>query len=252
MKETFIVHTDFISDSDALLQWIKHFDTEGEYVVKGDRNTIKKRKIEGVYLNAKKFKTPNLFQSLVYQFLRKGKARRSFEYAEKLIHLGVNTPFPVAFYERYSFGLKESYYISQQLDYDFDFRVLNHHPKWPNRKEILEQMAVFTFQLHERNVHFMDHSPGNTLIVDKGKGEYEFYLIDLNRIRFESLNFRRRMKNFRRLWLSKTMINNIAPIYAKLYGKSEAETHQLLTYYSRKFQRTVNAKKMRRRSWNKN
>ncbi len=247
MKETFIVHTDFLADSDALFHWVKHFETEGEYVVKGDRNTIKKHRIEGVFLNGKKFKTPNFFQSLVYQFLRKSKACRSFEYASKLIESGINTPFPVAYYERFSFGLKESYYISQQLDYDFDFRVLNHNPLWPNRKKILEQMATFTYQLHERNIHFMDHSPGNTLIIEKEKGVFDFYLIDLNRIRFEPLNFRQRMKNFRRLWLSKTMINSMAPVYAKLYGKSEAETHQLMTYYSRKFQRKVNAKKMWKR-----
>ena len=72
MKETFVVHTNFINDSDALLHWIKHFENEGAYVVKGDRNTIKKYPVEGVLVNAKKFKTPNLFQGLVYQFLRKG------------------------------------------------------------------------------------------------------------------------------------------------------------------------------------
>ncbi|MBW2938356.1 lipopolysaccharide kinase InaA family protein [Aureisphaera sp. CAU 1614] len=247
MKETFVVHTNFIADSDALLQWLKDFDAKGEYVVKGERNSIKKYKVEGAFVNAKKFKTPNIFQSLVYQFLRKSKARRSFEYAEKLIHLGIHTPFPVAYYERFVFGLKESFYISQHLEYDFDFRVLNHNPKWPNRKEILEQMATFTFQLHERNINFMDHSPGNTLIIEKDKGDYEFYLIDLNRIRFEKMNFHQRMKNFRRLWLSKTMINIMAPIYAKLYGTTEAETYTLMTFYSRKFQRKVNSKKMRKR-----
>lgn len=252
MKETFVVHTKFRAESEALFQWIKHFDTEGVDVVQGDRNTIKKYPVAGVFLNGKKFKTPHFLQSLVYQFLRKSKARRSFEYATKLIESGINTPFPVAYYERFSFGLKESYYISEQLDYDFDFRALNHHPNWPNRKEILAQMATFTFQLHERNVHFLDHSPGNTLIVEKEKGIYAFYLIDLNRIRFEPLNFAQRMKNFRRLWLSKTMINVMAPVYAKLSGRSDAETHRLMTYYSRKFQRKVNAKKIRRRKRHQN
>ncbi|MEZ4858112.1 MAG: lipopolysaccharide kinase InaA family protein [Flavobacteriaceae bacterium] len=247
MKETFVVHSQFIQHSEALKQWINHFETEGEVVVKGDRNVIKKKEIHGVFINAKKFKTPNIFQSLVYQYLRKGKARRSFEYASKLIVLGINTPFPVAYYERFSMGLKESFYLSLQLDYDFDFRVLNHNPQWPHRKEILEQMATFTYQLHERDIHFMDHSPGNTLINEKENGLYDFYLIDLNRIRFEKLDFHQRMKNFRRLWLSKTMINIMAPVYAKLYGTTESETHQLMTLYSRKFQRKVNSKKLRKR-----
>ncbi|MCB0457175.1 MAG: lipopolysaccharide kinase InaA family protein [Flavobacteriaceae bacterium] len=247
MKETFIVHSQFLKHSDALKQWINRFEAEGEVVVKSDRNIIKKKEIKGVYVNAKKFKTPSFFQSWVYQYLRKGKARRSFEYASKLMDLGIKTPAPVAYFERFSFGLKESYYFSLHVDYDFDFRVLNHNPKWPHRIEILEQMAAFTFQLHERNIHFMDHSPGNTLIIEKEKGLYDFYLIDLNRIRFEKMSFHQRMKNFRRLWLSKTMINIMAPVYAKVYGKPETETHQLMTYYSRKFQRKVNSKKVRKR-----
>ena len=213
----------------------------------GERNTIKKVNIEGVTMTIKKFKTPNIFQSLVYGYFRKSKARRSFEYANKLINKGIKTPLPIAYFERITFGLKESYYVCEYLDYDFDFRVLNHNPKWPNRKEILEQVAAFTYKLHEAQVHFMDHSPGNTLIVEKEKRQYDFYLIDLNRIRFEALSFHQRMKNFRRLWLSKTMINIMAPIYAKLYGKTEAETHKLMTFYSRSFQKKVNSKKLRRR-----
>ena len=101
------------------------------------------------------------------------------------------------------------------MEYDFDFRVLNHNPKWPNRNEILRQVAEFTFNLHEKNINFLDHSPGNTLIVDKGEGKYDFYLIDLNRMRFEPMSFEQRMKNFRRLWLSKHMINVMADTYAE-------------------------------------
>ena len=114
-------------------------------MVEGDRNTIKKVALDGTVFNIKKFKTPNIFQSLVYQFLRKSKAKRSFEYASKLLEADIHTPFPVAYLERFSFGLKESFYVSKHLDYDFDFRVLNHNPKWPNRAEILRQMTQFTF-----------------------------------------------------------------------------------------------------------
>ena len=70
MKETFVVHTDFIQHSDALMQWINNYESEGEMVMDGDRNTIKKKAFAGVDVNAKKFKTPNIFQSLVYQFLK--------------------------------------------------------------------------------------------------------------------------------------------------------------------------------------
>lgn len=247
MKETFKVHSKYHDIASQLRSVLLDFEQQGDYLVKGERNSIKTIEISGEVFNIKRFKTPNLFQSLVYRFFRKSKAQRSFEYASKLIELGIKTPHPVAYMEHFSLGLKDSYYVSKHLEYDFDFRVLNHNPKWPHRMEILQQMAEFTFQLHEKGIHFLDHSPGNTLIVDQGNTQYDFYLIDLNRMRFETLNLSQRMKNFRRLWLSKTMINIMAPVYAQLYGATEAETHRLMTKHSRKFQRVKNAKKLRRR-----
>ncbi|MEM7085460.1 MAG: lipopolysaccharide kinase InaA family protein [Bacteroidota bacterium] len=246
MKESFSVHPSYAQRTEQIQQMVHHFHTTGEMVVDGDRNVIKKMRIEGEYFNIKKFKTPNFFQGLVYQLLRKSKAQRSFEYAQKLIGFGLKTPFPIAYFEQTGFGLKESYYVSKHLEYDFDFRVLNHNPKWPNRDEILKQFAAFTFQLHENGINFLDHSPGNTLIKDLGEGNYDFYLIDLNRMRFESMDFNKRMRNFRRMWLSKTMINVMAPIYAELYGTTSEETHQLMTKFSAQFQKKVNLKKLRR------
>jgi hypothetical protein len=246
MKTTQL-HTNYEHIETELLQAVANFDTTGAYVTKGDRNVIKKFNIDGVFYNIKKFKTPNVFQGFVYQYLRKSKAKRSFLFAEILIERGIKTPLPVGYVEHFSSGLKESYYISKHLGYDFDFRVFNHNPNWPNRAEILKQAAAFTFNLHEKEINFLDHSPGNTLINDLGDGTYDFYLIDLNRMRFEPMNFEKRMHNFRRLWLSKTMINIMAKEYAKLYKKPETETHVLLTKYSRAFQKKVNSKKLRRR-----
>lgn len=246
MKRTHI-HTNYTHLETALLQAVANFETTGDYVTKGERNVIKKVEIEGVFYNIKKFKTPNAFQSLVYQYIRKSKAKRSFEYAEILTKKDIKTPLPVGYIEHFSGGLKESYYISEHVEYDFDFRVLNHNPKWPNRAEILRQMAVFTFNLHEKEINFLDHSPGNTLINDLGNDTYEFYLIDLNRMRFEPMDFEKRMHNFRRLWLSKTMISIMAKEYASLYNKPETETHALMTKYSRAFQKKVNSKKLRRK-----
>ncbi len=250
MAKTFVVHPDYDSLKAELQHALSRFSENENFVTKGERNVIKKVTIAGVDFNIKKFKTPNLFQGLVYRFLRKSKAKRSFEYAEKLITFDINTPFPVAYAETFSGGLKQSFYISKHIVYDLDFRVLNHNPKFPNRAEILRQVAAFTFELHEKNVNFKDHSPGNTLIVDKGDGNYIFYLIDLNRMRFEPLSFEKRMHNFRRLWLSKTMINIMAAKYATLYGKSVEETHALMTKHSRAFQRKVNFKKLLRRRKN--
>lgn len=250
MKENFVVHPNYQSIATAIQEYLYRFEADGEYVVKGNRNTIKKVEIAGKVFNVKRFKKPNLFQALVYRFLRKSKARRSFEYASQLLKKGIQTPQPVAYLERFAGGLQDSYYISLHLEYDFDFRTLNHQPLFPNRKLILEQFAAFTFGLHEQEIEFLDHSPGNTLIKQSGSQSYEFYLIDLNRMRFRPLNFQQRMRNFRRMWLSKTMINTMAPIYAQLYGTPLDKTHLWMSYYSRKFQSKINRKKLRRRKRN--
>jgi len=247
MRSTFLVHSKYESIKPKLKEALSSFDAIGEYVTKGERNVIKKVTIDGLVLNIKKFKTPNAFQGLVYQFLRKSKAKRSFEYATKLIDLGINTPLAVGYSETFSGGLKESFYVSEHIEYDFDFRKLIHNPKYPNREEILKQFTAFTFKLHENNVNFLDHSPGNTLIIDKGNNKYEFYLIDLNRMRFEPLNFNQRMYNFRRLWLSKTKMMIMAAAYSKLYEKEYEETYELMLKHSRAFQKKVNSKKLRRR-----
>lgn len=153
----------------------------------------------------------------------------------------------MAYLEVFSGGLKESFYVSEHVNYDFDFRELIHNPKFENRNEILRQFTQFTFKLHENGVNFLDHSPGNTLIVDRGNDTYEFYLIDLNRMRFEPMDFNARMHNFRRLWLSKTMMKVMAQEYAELYNKSVDGTYALMLHYSREFQKKVNSKKLRRR-----
>ena len=249
MTRKFVLHTIYEQERSALLDVLADFKNQGEDVVKGERNSIKKVEIDGQIFNIKQFKTPNVFQSLVYRFLRKSKARRSYEYASKLIELGIKTPQPVAYFEAVSLGLRQSYYISEHLEYDFDFRALNHNPKWPNRTKILEQFARFTFQMHESGINFLDHSPGNTLITKNTNGNFDFYLIDLNRMRFENMSFEKRMENFRRLWLSKTMINVMAPVYANLYGKTKRQVHDSMTYYSKKFQKKVNSKKLRKRKF---
>ena len=247
MRENFVIHPKYSHLAAALKDSLQHFAERGEYVTKGERNVIKKVTLEGTVFNIKKFKTPNAFQALVYQFLRKSKAKRSYEYALKLTASGIATPYPVGYLENFSIGLKDSYYISEHLEYDFDFRVLNHNPKFKDRAEILRQFAAFSYKLHEAGVDFLDHSPGNTLIKDNQDGTYQFYLIDLNRMRFGAMNFDQRMHNLRRLWLSKTMINIIAAEYSKLYKKPYLETHSLLSKHSRTFQKKVNSKKLRKR-----
>ncbi|AUC80652.1 lipopolysaccharide kinase InaA family protein [Lacinutrix sp. Bg11-31] len=232
-----------------ILECITHFNTKGNYVTKGERNVIKSFKIGGETLNVKSFKTPKLINSFVYKHLRKSKAKRSFEYAIKLIDCNISTPFPVGYVENTNAsGLTSSYYISKHVDYDFDFRVLIHNPLFSNRDEILRQFTQFTYKLHENNINFLDHSPGNTLIVENGS-KYDFYLIDLNRMQFETMDLEKRMENLKRLWLSKKMIRIIATEYAEISEYPFEEVYNLLLQSSQDFKRRINRKKYLKRKY---
>ena len=243
------IHPKYKNQEEAILQLVKTFFGEGDFVVKGSRNTIKTNFLGTEKLSIKFFQKPGIFKSLIYSFFRSTKAKRSFDYANYLLEHGIPTPFPVAFIEeRDSLGLLgESFYICHQLEYDFTIRELIHDPLFTERKEILEQFTEFTFKMHEANVNFLDHSPGNTLIVNKGNSKYDFFLVDLNRMKFENLSIEKRMDNFKKMWISKGMVQIIAKKYAQLSNESEDKLLYILMEKSQQFKRKTARKKYLKR-----
>jgi len=207
------------------------------------RNVIKIIDVGDEKWNIKSFKIPHIVNKLAYRYIRKSKAQRSFEFAKLLLKKGVLTPKPIAYAEqKLANGLNRSFYISENLEYDFTFRELINDKNFKNRKIILEQFAEFTFNLHELGIHFLDHSPGNTLIVEKDSN-YEFYLIDLNRMKFGEMDFETRIKNFDRLSLTDEMIEIIVPKYAKLSKENPSLVIEKITAYCHKSAARREAKK---------
>lgn len=248
------IHTlpEYQADEHLLLKLAEDFEKEGTLLVKGSRNTIKTNFFKGEKVNIKYFKKPNAFNSIVYRFFRASKAKRSFDYAKYLSDNNILTPKPIAYIEDKSgIALGESYYICAHIDYDFTFRELIHDPLFPDRNNILEQFTAFTYRMHEARVNFLDHSPGNTLIVNKGDGKYDFYLIDLNRMRFEDMSIEARMANFKKLWPSKTMVKIIAAKYAELSNQPYEKLHSILLESTLAFKRRITKKKYLKRKLKK-
>ncbi len=247
------IHTKYKSLEDAIYQLVTDFSEKGEWIVKGSRNSIKSNFLENEKVSIKFFQKPSLLKSIIYSFFRTTKARRSYEYANYLLENSIQTPFPIAYIENQnSFGLlQDSYYISHHINYDFTIRELIHDPLFEERNLILEKFTEFTFKMHQAKVNFLDHSPGNTLIVKNGKGDNEFYLIDLNRMKFENLSIEQRMDNFKKMWLSKQMIKVVAKKYAELSGESEVKLHKILLEKTTKFKRRITKKKYLKRKLKK-
>lgn len=225
---------------------IKTFETgDGKIFGDGTRNTIKIFEINGKRVNIKSFKIPVLINKIAYRYFRKSKARRSFEFAQLLLKKNIGTPQPIAFYEEIHFpGLRKSYYVSEHMDYDLTFRELITIPDYPGHENILRQFTHFCFELHEKGIEFLDHSPGNTLIKNIGDNTYAFYLVDLNRMQFhKSMDMELRLKNLRRLTPKKEMIGIMSNEYAKWYHIPEEIIFKNLWNKTMAFQEKFERKK---------
>lgn len=221
--------------------FIDNFEQQGRMLGDGNRNTIKIFPLEETKVNIKSFRIPNAINQLAYRFFRPSKAERSFSYAQRLLRNGIGTPVPIAYAEEtQAFKFLRSYYVSEQLDYEHTFREID--LKKEGHEEILRAFTRFTFELHEKEIEFLDHSPGNTLIRKEGE-QYRFYLVDLNRMTFKPLNFTERMKNFCRLTPKKEVLRIMAEEYAGLINRPAPEVFEKMWFFTEEFQAAFHRKK---------
>ena len=232
-----VIDIKFKERQNKIDNFISSFDSEGTQFGKAARNSIRLFEFDELTLNIKSFKTPNLINQIVYNFFRKSKAQRSFEYANKLKELDIGTPQPIAYYEfPTTFLFKKSFYVSEHLDCDLTFRELTTNFNYPEHEKILRAFTRFTFELHEKGVNFLDHSPGNTLIK-KGNNNYSFYLVDLNRMEFGKLDFEQRLRNFERLTEHKQLVEIMGDEYSKCINADYNKVFERMWFHVQKFQR---------------
>ena len=163
-----------------------------------------------------------------------------------MLEKGIGTPQPIAYLENYNWlGLTSSFYVSEHLVTELTFRELVEIPEYPENEIILRQFTQFCFDLHEKGIEFLDHSPGNTLIKKVGDQKYAFYLVDLNRMNFHlTMDFDLRMKNMSRLTSKKKMIEIISEEYAKFYSESKEVIFEKIFLKNKKFQYRFAKKKI--------
>ncbi|QFZ53393.1 Kdo domain containing protein [Oceanihabitans sp. IOP_32] len=238
-----VVQKSYQSFENEIDNFIINFNTLGENFGNQERNALKLFDLDGKTINIKSFKVPHLINQIAYRFFRKSKAQRSFEYANRLKGLNIGTPQPIAYYEfKTPFLFKKSYYISEQIDCDYTYRELTTDFNISNYDEILRAFTRFTFDLHEKGVHFLDHSPGNTLIKKTEIG-YDFYLVDLNRMAFKTLDFETRIKNFSKLTIHKSMVEIMSDEYAKCSGGNYDAIFDLMWQETEAFQEKYHRKR---------
>jgi hypothetical protein len=227
----------------CLLHLPDNFETSGKSIYKG-RNEIKVFEHKGLQLNVKSFKIPHLINKIAYAWLRGSKAKHSYEYGMEILKRGSNTPEPVAVVELLKNGLfNRSYYVSIHHSYDFTIRDLIGFD-FPDKENILKQFAVFTFEkLHKNGIHHLDYSRGNILISKHEHGKYDFSIVDINRLRFEKMDYLKGLKNFSQIWASEEELEIVAREYARINQMDEEEAVALLIQLDKEHKERINKKK---------
>ncbi len=247
MKEVF--SNRFKVDKEAIRTFITNYESQGSDFDERNRNSLKLFVLDGETINIKSFKKPNFINSIIYRFFRPSKAQRSFEYAHRLLENDIGTPNPIAYFEEKNmFGFKRSYYVSQHLDYDLTYRELVGDSKYLGHKGILQAFGKFTYLLHSKEIQFLDHSVGNTLITISDD-TYTFYLVDLNRMKFGIMDFDTRMKNFERLSKFDEHIAHMAQGYSEASGEDKDLVYKTMHKSIKSFQDRFYRKKRLKKSF---
>ncbi|UVD80883.1 Kdo domain containing protein [Myroides albus] len=239
LRVSAIIHPQYQNLKEEITKIINAYDEINTYIYNGSRNSIKLATLSnGQKIAIKSFKIPNIINRYVYKLIRKPKGLRSYEHSERLNELGINSPQAIAYFEyTTNLTLRNSFYVSEYVDAELTYRDLLLQSENPNREKILKEFIDFTYQLHEKKVKFLDHSPGNTLIKQNEDGTFSFYLVDVNRMKFnKEMNFTKRMKNLSHLTTNIDDIEKMASHYAHLIGKNSFDVFLRLWLETIKFQ----------------
>jgi tRNA A-37 threonylcarbamoyl transferase component Bud32 len=195
-----------------------NFDNIGDIIHSG-RNQIRIAEINGERLVIKYFKKITLFNKFIYGNVRKSKAKRSFENSATLLKNGIGTPKPVAYIDTFNhLLLKKSFYVYLNTDYT-DIEYLLNLPL-SEAETGIRAFARLSGKMHHAGIFHGDFNTSNVLfkIIN---GNYDFCLIDNNRMKFKSFTLKSGAKNFKRMKLSVEQAAIVGSEYSRMYGYSE-------------------------------
>lgn len=178
----------------------------------------------------KKYKRPTLCNCFIYTFFRKNKALRSYQYAQRLLDMGVSTPKPIAYITIPKLGFFHTgYYISEYLPHKTikeaysDSLMKNIY--WKNIFEYA--FIAFVEDLYSLKIFHKDFNSGNVLVT-KIEDKFHFSLVDINRITFDKdISLKTAIKGVSNLGLS---LDNKIKVLKHVYLKREISIDKSLCY----------------------
>lgn len=199
------------------------FDSIG-LVIHGNRNVVKKVTTPQGTFVIKNYRGMYFFNRLAYSLFRKSKAERSYNYSTILKERGIITPAPVSWLNCYTAGLlTQSYFISVFSSHQTLQQVLKQNLDKNFRASIFNHLAAFTIRLHKLGIYHYDYSVGNILVM-QSSSTIDFAMVDLNRIKFQKVSYRKAVRNFSTLEISVDEMNLLISEYAKLSNQSSEDS----------------------------
>ena len=210
----------------------ENFDSLGK-LLEARRNVIREDTVQGTTIVIKSFKRIYLTNRIRYSFFYPSKAQRAFDNANLLVQNGFNTPAPVAYIEDKPNGLlKESFFISEYIDFkplEGIFRPFEKGVVVPvaTTADLILQLARYTFDLHQKNIFHADFTLGN-ILYKKTNDEYQFALVDNNRMKFGPVSYETGIRNLVRLLLPPEQLEQITKEYSRLWNEDGTAAYKEL------------------------
>lgn len=218
MKTELFIHPWFSDLRDFICQIPDNFSSMGDEIYAG-RNDVRLTEQKGQLLTIKYFKRLTLANRYIFATFRKSKARRAYEHSERLLHKGITSPQSVAYINCYKYGmLYRSYYVSLYSPYLPLMEILQLPVS--ESEQALKAFARFIYRVQHAGIFHKDLTIRNVLYKYEDN-QYDFALIDTNRMRFHSYSFNRGMNNLSRLMLPVETVGVIAAEYAHQAHVSE-------------------------------
>ncbi len=209
------------------------------------RNKVTRTTINGKEYVVKRFKRPPLFNRFAYTFLRKDKARRSYDNAFKLRESHFDTPEPVAYIAIYRQGLFHTgYYISRYLPSVRIDETLNGLSNPQDREQLYKEFIQFTYDLHRNGIYQKDYNSGNILVSNDGE-HYHFSLVDINRMRFNHYpSFTEAMTSFDQMGLGIPHFTVLVSLYSEMVGENPEQGIYLMLRQRHRRKRKIRTRKI--------
>jgi len=115
-----------------------------------------------------------------------GKAHRAWQGGMAMVEIGIETPPPVAYFEKKKgLFLRQSFFLTEMIRDVEEIRSLFRDLPSSELRELLNSLSRYLSHCHEKGVLHRDLSDGNILVKKDESGGFRFYLIDTNRVRIK-------------------------------------------------------------------